>query len=230
MTFEDVIRPETRKKLDELLASDFYRDNLDFWDRAWGMCKTAYTQMPELPYLEDIPAQLEKRGNKTILDLGCGSGWLSVYLARRGFSVTGVDVSTNALRLAKEWADQEDLDIQFDVGDMADLPYPDGAFDAVVANSIFEHLPLDMTIATIEKLKHILVPGGSFVGCFDKVGGGPGEYYELEDHTHVYTDKARKGMLLRCYSDDELRDVFRGWKVESIDVLETGSRFLVAYT
>lgn len=230
MTFEHAINPEAKKKLEELLESDVYKDNLDFWERVWGPVKAAYEKLPDLDYLTRIPRELNAGRAKTVLDLGCGSGWLAVYLTRQGFAVTGVDCALPAIRLARNWAQKDELDIAFDVGDLAELPYPDGSFDAVVANSIIEHLPYDMAAVCIGRLKHILVPGGTFVGIFDIVGGGAGEYFELEDHTHVYTDKGRKGMMLRCYSDEELKTLFKGWKIAAMDTLESGSRFVVAHS
>jgi hypothetical protein len=74
----------------------------------------------------------------------------------------------------------------------------------------------------------LLKAGGVFVGCFDKVGGGPGEYYSLPDGTHVYTDKARKGMLLRCYSQDELAELFQNFQGVIADEVDAGSTFVVA--
>ncbi len=78
------------------------------------------------------------------------------------------------------------------------------------------------------QIKSILKPGGIFFGCFDKVCGGPGEYFELDDTTHVYTDKGRKGMLLRCYSDEELSELFKDFKIEKLETLPSQSRILVA--
>lgn len=225
MTIENNI-----KTIDDLLSSDLYRDNLDFWERAWSAVKNAYTQLPQLSYLPTIPEILNEQKVKSVLDLGCGSGWLSIYLARNGFEVTGLDISFNAIRLGKEWADKEDLDIHFEVGDIADLTYLESSFDAVVGNSIFEHFPYEMTMVTLKKLRKVLVPGGTFIGCFDEVGSGPGEYFKLPDNTHVYTDQARKGMLLRNYSDDELKEFFKGWKLDSITELKKGSRLLVAFS
>ncbi len=163
-----------------------------------------------------------------MLDLGCGSGWLSIYLARAGFQVTGLDVAPRAIELARAWAEEESLKIQFDIGDLAELSYPGSSFDAVVANSIFEHLNLELARQTVKRLRELLVAGGSFIGCFDRVGGGPGEYYQLPDGTHVYTDKARKGMLLRFYEDTELSQLFAGWQIDSMQELESGSRLLWA--
>lgn len=216
-------------ELEAWLKSDIYRNNLEFWQRAWNMVKTAYTQMPDLSYLPTIPQGLTKQGAKRILDLGCGSGWLSIYLGRLGFFVTGVDISEHAIQLARQWAERETLNARFDVGDIADLPYPQGAFDAVVANSIFEHLTYDLARSALRQIKNTLVPGGSFVGCFDKVGSGPGDYFELSDKTHVYTDKGRQGMLLRNFSDQELKDLFSDWNLDSLETIKNGTRIIWAH-
>jgi len=183
-----------------------------------------------LPYLEAIPDWLTKRRVHSVLDMGCGSGWLAIYLTRRGFNVTGLDIAEHAIQLARTWADQEDLEIEFDVGDIADMDYAMGSFDAVVANSIFEHLTWDLAEHALNRLKSILLPKGSFIGCFDKVGSGPGEYYELGDGSHIYTDKGRRGMLLRNFSDQELKQLFNGWTITRFEEFGSGTRFICAHT
>ncbi len=215
--------------VDALLKSDTYRQNVEFWERAWNMVKSAYTQLPDLPYITAIPEGLQKDGVCRVLDLGCGSGWLSIYLARAGFLAAGIDVAPHAVELAQSWAEKEGLEDQFDCGDIGDLPYPPGSFDAVVANSIFEHLTYDLAAATLARLKYVLKPGGTFFGCFDKVGGGPGEYYALTDGTHVYTDKGRRGMMLRYFTDEELASLFAGWTITSIHTTDSGSRIIWAH-
>lgn len=205
-----------------------YQENISFWEKAWNMCRVPYTQLPDLSYIPRIAEELNKSGAKRVLDLGCGSGWLAVYLARQGFEVVGVDVSAQAINLANTWASQEDLKISFEVGDASQLQYQAGSFDAVVANSIFEHFPIKQAQLLTDKINSMLKDGGVFVGCFDKVGGGPGEYYTLEDGTHVYTDKARKGMMLRRYELEELQELFKTFKAMKNDEVDGGSIFLVA--
>lgn len=228
MPAEKNLSLQASKELEELLTSEVYKDNVNFWERAWGGVKTAYTQMPELPYLPLIPETLEERGHKSVLDLGCGSGWLSIFLARHGFKVTGIDISQHAITLGKNWAEKESLDIDFVPCDIATIPFEEGRFESIVANSIFEHFPLEASRGIFKILKSIIKPGGTFIACFDEVGMGAGEYFKLEDDTHVYTDKARKGMLLRNYSNEELKELYDGWTVESITPLDSGSRFVVA--
>ena len=114
------ISKEALAHLESWLKSDVYRENLSFWERAWSPVKVPYTQLPDLPYLSQIPDRLNLHGARRVLDLGCGSGWLSIYLARNGFNVTGIDVSEHAVKLAQAWADKEDLNAHFDAGDIAD--------------------------------------------------------------------------------------------------------------
>ena len=226
----DQAMKEAPDRANKLRASDVYRENLEFWHQAWSMCTKPYTKMPDLEYLPWIPERLHAESALRVLDLGCGSGWLSVFLAREGFKVTGIDVAGHALDLGRQWAAMEDLKIEFDTGDLGELPYPDNSFDAVVANSIIEHLPLSLALVAMSKLKSIVKPGGTFIGCFDKVGTGPGEYYKLEDGTQVYTDKSRKGMMLRYFPDEELKELLSGWKIVELKTLDSGSRFVVAQT
>lgn len=233
MTFDNTdLKKQTASgpaSLAQLLDSDVYRENLAFWNKAWGGVKTPYTQMPDLPYLAQIPELLRSCGARKVLDLGCGSGWLSIFLGRENFEVTGVDISQHAIDLGAIWAGQENLsNVSFLASDIANLPFVSGQFDAVVANSIFEHFTFDLARSTMEKLRDLLVADGVFIGIFDKVGGGPGEYYKLEDSTHVYTDKGRKGMMLRYFTDEELKALLSGWSIETMKVLESESRFVVA--
>jgi len=192
------------------------------------MVKTPYTQMPDLPYLARIPQKLKEQGAHRVLDLGCGSGWLSIFLARAGFEVTGVDISDHALELARTWAAQEELSIRFDQGDIADLNYSPASFEAIVANSIFEHLTFELAQSTLDTAYKLLGPDGCLIVCFDFVGTGPGDYFQLDDGTHIYTDKGRQGMMLRCFSDEEIGQLLANWKLERFETLENKSRFVIA--
>lgn len=58
-----------------------------------------------------------------ILDIGCGTGRHSIELTRRGYTVTGVDLSESQLRRAKEKALEQNLSVDFQKQDARDLPY-----------------------------------------------------------------------------------------------------------
>ena len=81
---------------------------------------------------DDFVDRLELKPGDRVLDVACGTGNLAIPAARKGATVTGVDIATNLLEQARSRAEAQGLKIQFDEGDAENLPYADGAFDVVV--------------------------------------------------------------------------------------------------
>ena len=69
-----------------------------------------------------------------VLDSGCGEGRNSIYLAKQGFRVYGLDISAVAIEKAREWAEKEGLleKIWFEVGDVSQMEFRDEFFDAAI--------------------------------------------------------------------------------------------------
>ena len=68
------------------------------------------------------------------LDIGCGTGGLACYLAKRGFNVTAIDVSTTAINEAKKQAALRGLKINFQAADLCREQLPQNAFDIITDN------------------------------------------------------------------------------------------------
>ncbi|PZG20064.1 class I SAM-dependent methyltransferase [Nonomuraea aridisoli] len=100
---------------------------------------------------------------RRILDAGCGSGPLFAELRDRGAVVTGIDSSTGMLELArKRLGDGADLQ----VGDLRDpLPFPDGAFDDVMASLVLHYL--EDWGPTLSEMRRVLSPGGRLIVSVD---------------------------------------------------------------
>ena len=93
---------------------------------------------------------------RRILDVGCGSGPLFAALRDRGAIVTGFDSSTGMLKQARQrLGDGADLQVAA-LG--SPLPFPDGAFDDVIAALVLHYLE-DWGLALAE-LRRVLKPGG----------------------------------------------------------------------
>jgi ubiquinone/menaquinone biosynthesis C-methylase UbiE len=112
------------------------------------------------------PAILALAGDVTgrrILDAGCGSGPLFAALRDRGAIMTGFDASTGMVELARRrLGDGADLQ----VADLdSPLPFPDDAFDDVVASLVLHYLQ-DWTTALAE-LRRVLVPSGRLIVAVD---------------------------------------------------------------
>lgn len=77
---------------------------------------------------------------ETVLEVGCGSGELSMRLARQGYRVTGTDISEGMVRLAGERAGHGPDSPRFFVSDLFDLDPRQGQYDLVVCCEVLEHL------------------------------------------------------------------------------------------
>jgi ubiquinone/menaquinone biosynthesis C-methylase UbiE len=92
------------------------------------------------------------------LDVGCGTGFLALRLGELGHTVAGVDLSEQMLAQARVKAEQAALEIEFRVGDAADLGVHDETYDLVVARHVIWNMP-DPARAVAEWLR-VLRPGG----------------------------------------------------------------------
>jgi SAM-dependent methyltransferase len=110
-----------------------------------------------------VPAILEVVGRpESALDLGCGSGRLTVELALRGAATTGVDTSESALASARDRAREEGADVTILGADINEpLPFPDGAF-AAVTSRLALMIARD-PVATLREAARVVRPGGTVV-------------------------------------------------------------------
>jgi SAM-dependent methyltransferase len=100
-----------------------------------------------------------------VLDVGCGPGWLSEFLARCGYWVTGVDVSEDMVRIARERIEAIDAPIgegiealaEFHAMAVLELPWSD-RFDAAILYDTMHHF--DDELETLRVIRRTLVPGG----------------------------------------------------------------------
>jgi SAM-dependent methyltransferase len=103
----------------------------------------------------EVILRLIGAGRGQLLDVGCGTGAYSAAVAERGWSVTGVDVSKDQLRLARARG------IEVVEADAAALPFDDATFDAAV--STWTHTDVDDFAAVLTEVARVLRPGAPFV-------------------------------------------------------------------
>lgn len=99
-----------------------------------------------------------------ILDLCCGQGRHAIELARRGYHVTGLDLSTYLLDIARREAAEAKVEIEFIHADMRRIPTPDAPYDAVINMfSAYGYLETDEEDQkSIAASATVLRPGGAF--------------------------------------------------------------------
>jgi SAM-dependent methyltransferase len=114
-------------------------------------------------FLLKIPAKIH------ILDAGCGNGRIARILVDRGYNVTGIDISENAVKLAK----QNIQNAEFQTMDMAAITLPSARFDAIYSSFAVIHVKRELHKKVFEGFYRILRSGGK---VFMSIGPDSGEY------------------------------------------------------
>lgn len=134
----------------------------EFWEGnalAWAtLSRLGYNVSRDEITLPAFLALLPEVAGLSGLDIGCGEGHSTRLLARRGARMTAVDIAPTFIRLAREQEDREPLGIDYRVASALALPFPDRAFDFLVAFMSLMDIP-DLGGALREAFR-VLQPGG----------------------------------------------------------------------
>ncbi len=152
--------------------------------------------------------------------LDCGAGGPVPPLAlfhQHGFEGWGIDRSEEQLDKAREFCQEQDIELHLRSGDMRQIPFDDGTFDYVYEHYSMCHLSKRDTVVAISEMYRVLKPGGlCFLGVistdswpksFFGEEREPGEYW-MEEGGHGLT---RHSM----FADDEADELVSAWEIVS---------------
>jgi ubiquinone/menaquinone biosynthesis C-methylase UbiE len=105
--------------------------------------------------------------NKSALDAGCGYGFTSQVLFRKGYAVNAVDNNPQRLNAASDIAKSLNCQINFIYGSMYHLPFPDDNFDLVVCFEVLEHLKNDLK--ALREINRVVTQNGLVIISFPGV-------------------------------------------------------------
>lgn len=137
---------------------EFYRSGRH--RQAWELNEPS----PELAaYLAAHPA----RPGQAALDIGCGTGQDAVALAAAGWRAVGVDVSVEALALARRRSAQYGVQVDWHQADATNLPFAPAVFQLVVDRGCFHHVPDGQRAAYAQEAARVLAVDGVLLlrGC-----------------------------------------------------------------
>lgn len=197
-----------------------------FWNDCFSQSSNNYKSLAQVDFSTTINRLRQYRVNK-VLDLGCGYGHWSVALAKDGFQMTAVDLSSTATKIVGDWAKKENLCIPVVTCLAQDLDLPEASFDAVICNSVLDHLRIEDARTAVENVKNVLKPAGVAYASFD--GFEDEDQYEHEtfdDGAWRFTKGKFAGMIWRYYSDQEIYDLCHRFKIVEFTVAKNGRRFV----
>jgi SAM-dependent methyltransferase len=124
----------------------------------WGLRAFERLASRFAPVHDQLMEQLRPAPGERFLDAASGTGAVALRAAKAGAEVTAIDVAAPMLEKARRRAEEESLDIRFDLGDVEYLPYDDGSFDVVASNFGLVFAPDHANVAS--ELARVSRPGG----------------------------------------------------------------------
>jgi SAM-dependent methyltransferase len=127
------------------------------WDERYATAALVWGAGPNrflAPEVQDLPPG-------TALDLGCGEGCNAIWLAERGWQVTGVDFSAAGLEKARRLVAERGVEVSWLHADLLEYQPRPGAFDLVIV--LYIQLPAAQLSAAMKKAVASLAPGGTLL-------------------------------------------------------------------
>jgi ubiquinone biosynthesis O-methyltransferase len=118
---------------------DIYHKKNDRYQGVIG--ENNFTYFLLLSYLRFVLLDVKANGN--VLDVGCGVGTLAFYLASKGLTVTGIDVSSRAVEIARANRLSKELPVEFQLADVTKLATKE-KYDLVICTEVVEHIENDL--------------------------------------------------------------------------------------
>jgi len=192
---------------------DIDKNSWSFW-----YSKKEKTIDEEIPRLADL---FKSKRISKILDLGCGTGRHTIYLAERGFEVYGFDFSPLAVKRAEERLKKKKLTAQLTVLDMRkNFPYKDEVFDAIVTIRVIHHARLRVVKKSIAEIERTLKKGGYFYADVPSrprnLKNGNSKVKIVEPGTRVPLEGPEKGIPHHDFTEKEIFRVLRGFEIQEI--------------
>jgi SAM-dependent methyltransferase len=179
-----------------LVAAD-YDAMADTWER-WS---AQITDDPRFEWLERLDSLL--RDGAQVVELGCGNGTRETRALAARFELTGVDLSAEQLRRARERVPAA----TFVHADLTEIEFDEGSLDAVCAFYVLNHVPRELLPGLFARIHRWLRPGGlllTTLGAGD-LDGWEGEWLGVRMYFSGH-DPARNRELLAAFElvDDEV--------------------------
>jgi ubiquinone/menaquinone biosynthesis C-methylase UbiE len=133
------------------------------WARLYDVLVWVVMRGKERMFRHMIADQAQFQAGECVLDVGCGTGTLALEARERVGEtgcVVGIDPSRQMIAHARRKMERAGLSLDFRLGVIEDLPFPDQSFDVVLCTLMIHHVPDDLKRQGLAEIARVLKPGG----------------------------------------------------------------------
>ena len=200
----------------------------------WQLVEEDSVQYWKTPSIESyyLLSRWRDSGFTECLDLGCGLGRHSVLFGKNGFHVHAFDISEDAVRRTRVWAESENLGLDYKIGDMLNLSYSDNQFDCIYCRNVISHTDTEGVKKIIKELYRVLKKGGE---CYltlaskETWGFKNADWPMVDENTRLKMEEGPEFKVPHFYADYSLiKSLFSIFCIENIyqvvDYYEKGKK------
>lgn len=137
----------------------------EVWQELWRRNKNKKITLGRMPaaILVELAEKCGDLRGKKVMEAGCGSGIISAEIASRGADVFLLDISEDALQIARNYFEQKNLRASFILGDIFELPFDSCSFDIVWNAGVLEHFENERRLKAVQGIANLIKPKGVFI-------------------------------------------------------------------
>ena len=188
----------------------------------WKIVKNENEEIWKKPSIESyyLLNRWKEQNKKYFLDLGCGLGRHSILFGKNGFNVSCFDISSDAINRTKEWAEKENLNFDYKVGDMLKLPYNNEQFDCIYCRNVISHTDTEGMKQIIKELDRVMKNEAE---CYLTLGSKDTSLFKQEDwplideNTRLRMEEGPEYKVPHFYADYNLiKELFKNFTILDI--------------
>lgn len=191
----------------------------------WEMVKEDAENIWKNPSIESyyLVNRWKSQDKKDFLDLGCGLGRHTILFAKNDFDVKAFDLSEDAVRRTREWAESLNLNVDFKVGDMLELPYENESIDCILCRNVISHTDTMGMRKIISELNRVLRKDGE---CYLTLGSKESWGYKqdwpvVDENTKIRIEDGPENGIPHFFADyDLIKDLFKQNKIEHVEQIQ----------
>ena len=205
-------------------------DTKELWEKLHAQSRFR-PKYPSEVIVQYVFRNFDRNGKTKVLDLGCGAGRHSYFMAKENLVVYGVDISAEGILYADKMLKQDNLKGEFKVGATDNIPYDNEFFDGIISYGVLYYCTFDEIKKSAQEIYRVLKKNGKALLVIRTINDYRyGEGREIEKNTFLIEEKDQEkcafnenGMKMHFFTKDEVLKLFEEFSNITIDTIEETS-------